>query len=78
MATQPLRLIHRPEALPIRSIEHWLNKTDQEIIKSLDPNGSDPLIVRQDGAVMNGNTRIFILRGRGFEVDNLPRKPYED
>ena len=29
------------------------------------------------GAVMNGNTRVFVLRGRGVDVETLPRKPYE-
>ncbi|MHB8631136.1 MAG: hypothetical protein ACYC9W_04325 [Candidatus Limnocylindria bacterium] len=46
-------------------------------MKSLRADGPDPLTVRIDGAVMNGNTRVLVLRRRGFDVETLSRKPYE-
>lgn len=26
--------------------------------------------------VMNGNTRVYVLRSRGYDVDTLPRESY--
>lgn len=72
-----LRLIHAPQTLSIRSVSHWLNRPTEDILASLRPEAPDPLVVREDGAVMNGNTRVFVLRGRSVDVDALPRRPYE-
>jgi hypothetical protein len=48
-----------------------------EIVASLRPDAAAPLLVATDGTVMDGNTRIYILRDRGYDVDTLPRKLYE-
>jgi hypothetical protein len=33
--------------------------------------------VAEDGTVMDGNTRVHLLKQRGFDADGLPRKAYE-
>jgi hypothetical protein len=35
----------------------------------------EPLVVKPDGRVVQGNTRIKVLQERGFPVDDLPREP---
>lgn len=39
---------------------------------------ADPLVAKADGTIMSGNTRVFVLRERGYDVDALPRTPYEE
>lgn len=36
----------------------------------------EPLIVKANGMIMQGNTRIYILIQRGFDVNALPRVPH--
>ena len=33
-------------------------------------------MVKQDGTVMQGNTRTLILEERGVDINQLPRTPY--
>ncbi len=77
METPPLRLIHAPESLRPSSVEHWSTKDTEEIVASLRPEASAPLLVAEDGTVMDGNTRVHLLKQRGCDVDGLPRKPYD-
>lgn len=79
----PLRRIHEtvyeqdPNAR--KSLEyHWTKPTD-EIVKSLRPvpGGSEHLIVKPDGRIVQGNTRIKMLQERGYAVDDLPREIFE-
>lgn len=77
MNDEPLRLIHARESLRPSSVEHWTRKESDEIVASLRPDAAAPLLVATDGTVMDGNTRIYILRDRGYDVDTLPRKLYE-
>lgn len=39
---------------------------------------ANPLVAKADGTIMNGNTRVFVLRERGDDVDALPRTSYEE
>jgi hypothetical protein len=32
--------------------------------------------VKPDGTILDGNTRIWVLRQRGYDVDSLPRVTY--
>jgi hypothetical protein len=41
------------------------------------PGSASPLLVKANGTIMQGNTRIWILMQRGYDVDSLPRVPYE-
>ena len=58
-------------------MEFWGKKTTQEIIDSLKPGQAEALRVYPDGRIVNGTTRIKILRDRGVDVDKLPRETYK-
>jgi hypothetical protein len=74
----PLRRIHEsvyeqdPEAR--RSLEHHRTRSTDEIVKSLQLDQKEPLRVKPDGRVVQGNTRIKVLQERGYPVDDLPRE----
>ena len=44
------------------------------LLDSLLPGQKDPLKTSPDGTILDGHHRIYILRGRGVEVDALPRE----
>jgi hypothetical protein len=58
------------------SLSYWSSKSTQEIIDSLASDRREPLTVKSDGTVIQGNTRILILQRRGLDVNELPRVPY--
>lgn len=76
----PLRRIHEsvyeqePEAR--RSLEYYRSRPTAEIVESLRPGPAtkEPLRVKPDGRVVQGNTRIKVLQERGYPVDDLPRE----
>ena len=73
----PLKVLHPEEAITsTASYAHWKDRPTGEIVDSLRPDSVEPLIVKGDGTIMNGNTRAYILRERGHDVDSLPREPY--
>ena len=73
----PLRLVHTEETLKGHSgFGYWERQSTEAIVASLQPDAENPLIVRADGTVFQGNTRVFILKQRGYDVDSLPRTPY--
>nr|WP_168510869.1 polymorphic toxin-type HINT domain-containing protein [Streptomyces sp. S1D4-11]QIY98055.1 hypothetical protein HEP87_33905 [Streptomyces sp. S1D4-11] len=75
----PLRALHSNETLERSnktSIDHWSKQSTDDIVASLRPGQHEALIVRDDGLVMNGNTRVYVLRSRGYDVDSLPRESY--
>lgn len=78
MTPPPLRRIHDDATLeraPHRySLAYWRSQPSEKIIESLAPGGAEPLLVKPDGRVFNGNTRIKVLEERGVEVNNLPRE----
>ncbi|ENN86025.1 filamentous hemagglutinin family outer membrane protein [Rhizobium freirei PRF 81] len=43
---------------------------DKHIVESL-LHGDEPLLVKLDGTIMNGNTRILALQSRGYDVNSL-------
>ena len=52
----------------------YLDKLSTEILRaSLAPGRRDCLKAREDGTILDGHHRIQILRGRGEDVDLLPR-----
>jgi hypothetical protein len=72
-----LRLLHPPASLRVSSLRFWRRHTTEQIVNSLragSPYGE--LLVKVDGTVMGGNTRIFILMERGFDVESIARVPY--
>jgi hypothetical protein len=58
------------------SYGYWSLKGTQEIVESLQPGGVEPLTVKQDGTVMQGNTRLLVLEERGFDINSLARVSY--
>lgn len=80
----PLRRIHG-DALYEQSrrardsLEYHRSRTTEEIIESLRkvPGSKEYLIVKPDGRVVQGNTRIKVLQERGYPVDGLPRDIFE-
>ena len=66
-----LKAIHKH--LKESVLEHWRKKSTDEIIASLKP-GEESLKVKADGTIMNGHHRVAILRGRGVDVEQLPRE----
>ncbi len=77
----PLKLLHGPEVyksgLVRGSLEFWRKQSTEKIIKSLKPGAEEPLIVKPDGTIMQGNTRIKVLRERGVDANSLPRTPHK-
>ena len=51
--------------------------TTAELIESLRPGRDDSLKARPDGTMLDGHHRIRVLRGRGVDVDELPREVVE-
>ena len=73
----PLRIIHSLETLERDSnITEIREMSTQEIVESLEPGAEDPLLVRPDGAVFDGNTRLTVLQERGYNINDLPRTVY--
>jgi hypothetical protein len=57
------------------NLQYWRRQTTEHIVQSLLPN-NDPayqefLKVKPDGLIMQGNTRVTVLRERGYNVDEL-------
>lgn len=74
----PLKGLHSSEAMRGNqsSSNYWRGRSTDEIVDSLKPGRPESLKVKSDGTVMNGNTRLEILRERGVDINRLPREPY--
>ena len=60
-----------------KSPEYHRGSTTEEIVESLRPGALQPLIVKPDATVVQGNTRIKVLEERGYPINDLPREPSE-
>ena len=58
------------------SIEYWRRQPTAVIVASLVSGAREPLRVKADGTVMDGNTRVKVLEERGYDLDTLPYEPY--
>ena len=45
----------------------------EDIVRSLAPGSREPLTVKPDGRIVDGNTRIKVLQERGYDIETLPR-----
>ncbi|MGY3678329.1 RHS repeat-associated protein [Streptomyces sp. TE33382] len=72
----PLKSLHPDSSLDKSSLDFWHKQDTDDITFSLRPGAHEPLIAKPDGTIMNGNTRVAVLRSRGYDVDSLPREPY--
>ncbi|MFD3942948.1 ricin-type beta-trefoil lectin domain protein [Streptomyces sp. NPDC058579] len=74
--TPPLKSLHPDSSLDKSSLDFWHKQDTEDIVFSLRPGAHEPLIAKSDGTIMNGNTRVAVLRSRGYDVDSLPRESY--
>ena len=68
-----LRSLHSSETITsgnASSYNYWSSQSTDSIVESL-LNGDEPLLVKSDGTIMNGNTRILALQSRGYDVNSL-------
>src|SRR6266436_3727161 len=71
---QPLIPLHEDSTLIESKLDQYGRLSDRELIESLIANQPGSLKVRPDGTIIDGHHRIKILRGRGVDVDSLPRE----
>ena len=81
-AIPPLKRIHADntyvqDPLARRSLEYHRQRSTEDIVDSLRPGAGEPLIVKPDGSIVQGNTRIKVLEERGYPIDQLPRERIE-
>uniref|UniRef100_UPI00211ED1DE RHS repeat-associated core domain-containing protein n=1 Tax=Bradyrhizobium sp. SRS-191 TaxID=2962606 RepID=UPI00211ED1DE len=75
-STSILRPLHSEDTITRgnkSSYDYWSKQDNQAIVDSLQPGLPESLKAKPDGTIMNGNTRYYILRNRGYPVDSLPR-----
>jgi hypothetical protein len=77
---KPLKRFHTDEIYKVRlhrlSLEFWRRQSTKDIVASLRPGADQPLSVKEDGTIVQGNTRIKVLIERGYNVNELPRDWY--
>jgi hypothetical protein len=74
MPQPPLKPFHPDSSLSPAVLTGLGRRSSQELIDSLRPGQPEALRVRPDGTILNGHHRIKILKGRGVDVDSLPRE----
>ena len=78
----PLRRLHEAvyeaSVTARSSLEYHRARSTEEIVESLRRGAVSPLMVKPDGTVVQGNTRIKVLQERGYPVNDLPREPVND
>jgi hypothetical protein len=70
----PLKPLHRDDQLIKGKLEKFEKASTDELVESLEPGKQGSLKVRPDGTMIDGHHRIKVLRGRGVDVDALPRE----
>ena len=56
------------------SYEYWSKQPTEDIVISLRPGSKEALLVKPDGRIFNGNTRIKVLEERGFDIKSLAKE----
>jgi hypothetical protein len=73
-----LRLIHDEQSFSQTSLAYWRTKSGDYILASFgSPANPDysALQVKADGRVLNGNTRLFVLSQKGYDIETIPWTP---
>jgi ParB-like chromosome segregation protein Spo0J len=70
----PLKPLHVDDSLSRAKLDQYDKATTQQLIDSLRTGQAGALKVRPDGTMVDGHHRVKILRGRGVDVDALPRE----
>lgn len=72
----PLKPLHPESSLSSAKLAVLNRLSTDALVRTLlpGPARTDCLKVRPDGTILDGHYRIYILRGRGVDVDALPRE----
>ena len=70
----PLRSLHPDTSLVQSKLDAFHKVASEALNKSLAPGQPHCLKTRPDGTILDGHHRIYVLRSRGEDVDNLPRE----
>lgn len=70
----PLKPLHPDTSLSLQKLREMERSTTDTLQNSLLPGQKDSLKTRQDGTILDGHHRIYVLRRRGVNVDALPRE----
>jgi hypothetical protein len=73
----PLKPLHAESSLSQPKVLTFMKLSTSDLIRSLYPGESGALKVKEDGTIMDGHHRVFVLRERGVDVDALPRETWE-
>jgi hypothetical protein len=71
-----LKRLHPDSRLEKSKLDRLRRSSSSDMIESLKPGMPEPLRVKADGTIMNGNHRIKVLEERGGDIDALPFEPY--
>jgi hypothetical protein len=56
------------------ALEYWRKQPTSAIVKSLQPGNIEALMVKLDGRIMNGNTRIKVLEDAWFRGEQPSKR----
>lgn len=73
----PLKSLHPEESLNAGKLAKMRKASTEDLVASLLPPLKDCLKTRRDGTILDGHHRIFVLRERGVDVDELARDVIE-
>jgi hypothetical protein len=70
----PLKALHPDSSLIGVKLAKMEDASTETLKASLLPGQRDCLKTREDGTILDGHHRIYVLRKRGVDVDALPRE----
>jgi len=73
----PLKFLHSEKSLIPLKLAVFERLSTEELKQSLAPGQSHCLKTRPDGTMLDGHHRVHVLRGRGADIDALPREILE-
>jgi hypothetical protein len=73
----PLKPLHPDRSLNAGKLAQIERVSTEALKASLVPGELGCLKTRRDGTILDGHHRIYVLRGRGVDVDKLPREIIE-
>jgi hypothetical protein len=77
LAQSPLKSLHPDSSLSNAKLEAYSKIGTPGLFDSLKPGEPGSLKVQSNGTIMDAHHRIHVLRGRGIDVDALPRDTQE-
>ena len=75
MSNEPaLKPLHPDALLSPAKLANFKNWSTEKLIQSLAPGQEHCLKTRQDGTMLDGHHRVYVLKSRNEHVDSLPRE----